>query len=119
MENARQTAQALQREVGALKTSNKQLHADIEELKNTLNAANKALAEVEGRLARSQMEYTRLQAEHERCPKLDPQCGIGMMLHDDVDDYGKSVVRMKQSVLGGSVWREQVLIRPLCSSVLP
>ena len=114
-----QTNTALQREVGALKTSNKQLHADIEELKNTLNAANKALAEVEGRLARSQMEYTRLQAEHERCPKLDPQCGIGMMLHDDVDDYGKSVVRMKQSVLGGSVWREQVLLRPLCSSVLP
>lgn len=110
--NETQTAQKackqLEFDYEFLKKSNAALMKEIEELKKTLEVADLALAALEKKEAELQQKHAALQAEHAKCYKPQENCGIGMMLHDDEDDDGHHVVRMKQSVLGGSVWREQI-----------
>jgi len=90
-----------------LKDRNAALQKEIDELKRTLEVADRALAALEKKEAELQQSYMELKQEHSKC-KQRQQCGIGMKLHDDEDDDGNHVVRMKQSVLGGAVFLEQV-----------
>jgi hypothetical protein len=105
---AQQLCKRLEFDYEFLKKNNAALQKEIEELKRTLEVADRALAALEQKEAELQQRHAALQAEHDKCYKPEENVGIGMMLHDDEDDNGNHVVRMKQSVLGGSVWREQI-----------